>query len=158
MSRITDFTNNQVEIHSFPGMTLSQANKLIENYPHGADSQDPATQPRDFIISVGINDRANASSTIRTCINKMYYSCRRKFPNSRVCMPEVNCDQRLPGANHETIRDVNSSIKARFGMDCTIPLLSSSMFNTCAGEKYPFIHWTEQCANAMLKHWLVCLN
>ena len=95
LSRITDFTNNQVEIHSFPGMTLSQANKLIENYPHGADSQDPATQPRDFIISVGINDRANASSTTRTCINKIYYSCRRKFPNSRVCMPEVNCDQCL---------------------------------------------------------------
>jgi hypothetical protein len=158
LDRITNMSNDHLDIISFLGMSLYQANKLIDGYEYGPNSSKPAAQPKDIIISVGINDRENAGQTLRTCLNKLYFSCRRKFPNSNIWVPEVNADLRLPGGAIQTIRVLNSHIKLRFGLDFTIPILPSNKFNTCDKERHPFIHWTEPCANAMLQHWLDHLN
>jgi ribA/ribD-fused uncharacterized protein len=158
LDRITDLSTNHVEIHCFPGMSIHQANKLVESYEHGPTSANPAPQPREVIISVGINDRCNAGPTIRTCTNKLFLNCRKQFPHSRICMAQVNSDHRLPSLQGEIITKVNSAIKAYFGQDHAIPLLPSSRFHTAEAERHPYIHWTEPCANDILQHWLQHLN
>ncbi len=65
LSRISDITSfNDLEIHCFSGMKLHTAQSEVSSYQHGPQTKDPAPEPKNVIVSVGINDRDNAEATI----------------------------------------------------------------------------------------------
>ncbi len=154
LSRISDITSfNDLEIHCFPGMKLHTAQSAVSSYHHGPETREPAAEPKNIIVSVGINDRDNAEATIQMGLSKLIKACKSKFPNSTLYLPLVSYSDNLSPRQIQSLKVLNSHFRGSGKQ--TLPQLPRDDFAT---DVHDDIHWTTDCANKTLHHWMVCLN
>ena len=146
LGRIPEVNNGAVEVHSYPGATLSQAFSLIKYKTPAADGV------RHVILSFGLNDRGQSNvQALRKCVDRLKEAAAATFPNAVLHIPLVNYDSRLPEQQVRNLRALNDVI---FRAQCCVPLLPGSRFQV----EQDLIHWTEDTARVMLQHWMRHLN
>ncbi len=156
VSRITKLSPStnpvkSVEYHSYSGARFTHfQNQTI------LKTKKPQTSPSKVILSIGINSRDNKRSTNADQIKKTISSATKYFPNSQIYIPLINYSPNLPNDQQQTLDYINQCLQdsvGKFPNYNTIPKLPSS-FQT----GIDLIHWTQNTANAMVKHWVCHLN
>lgn len=145
VGRINHHPFAEVQIDSYPGATFRHAENLINK------AQVHVTVEK-LILSFGLNHRGQKLKL--TAIKEMQRAlkaAKERFPNASIKIPLINFSRTLRG-NEQTILDgLNMHISRNMSH---LPLLPNSQFRV--GEDQ--IHWTPDCARAMLQHWAGHLN
>ncbi len=149
LCRITDPELIWIQIECFPGMRLEHTIKILKEYHSRNQSDQSRVQPSTVIMSVGINDRRTPTSEFKDLIESLLNSSHQAFPDARLYMPLVNANSNLSDSVIQTIESLNGILELGL-KERTIPLYSSESFRTARDK----IHWTEDCANGMVHHWL----
>ena len=140
-----------IQTDSYPGAKLTHLHNILET--HNSTNQTPDT----LILSIGINNKENKTTTHRQNLRKLATIASQKFPSTQVCIPQVNYSESLPEAQKQSLSAFNTIVRALTDSHdnlCTIPPLTSEEFKTCPDN----IHWTPETANKMLAHWTKHLN
>ena len=148
LNRITARDYTDLQIDSFPGMRLGTLSTLFERYKPSS-----GFRPRHLILAVGSNDRYNKPQTTRIHIDRILQTAHKKLPGTKIHMAQLNVSDSLPLSQHSTLHSLNSHLRAKWP-DVALPPLPDDKFDVTTDG----IHWTEQCANHTLDHWLDCLN
>jgi hypothetical protein len=113
--------------------------------------------PKFIIFNVGLHDKS--SDPVKTsCRNLMTMMTwvRARFPTIKIYLTEINYSSLLPQAEHSNLNRINKSM-TQYKEVNIIPKLDEKVFQTSSSD----IHnneWSEDTANAMLRHWLSYLN
>ena len=156
----TELDRDDVQIVSFPSLTLHKLYLLLTNFRFGAKSQDPGQIPTDVFISVGFENRGSASSTNNNDIAKVMRLLKSTFPGARIHLCKVPHSSNLPEGQEKVLKLLNDS----FAKKCNnvdnvacVPLISSDLFETETNGTFS-TNWSKNCANAMIRHYLSTLN
>ena len=145
------------QIISYSGLKLDLLLKLLQNFKFGPKSSNPGVQPSQVIFSVGLNDRDLSDSTNGVNLKKVFNEAKRQFPNSKIGFCLIPFDSNLPVKQRETLDNLNAAIQElceKENLNC-IPRVPRNKFSTTLKDP---IHWTENCANAIIEHTLAHLN
>jgi hypothetical protein len=155
LSRATQILSDarSIECHSYPGAKIVALTKMITSRPKVTSEV--------IILSVGINNRENQTSTHKTQVRSLVSACNKSFPNAQVYIPQINIPPKIASkhkgslqALNEIIRDVTQSNPNVH----TLPPLSNDDFKIDPRDTQYKIHWTGDTANSMIKHWINQLN
>ena len=145
-----------VVLHSFPGAKLADHSKL---FPRGKTQDTPS----QVIINLGINDRSLRKTSLKDQLGKLIKSATTYFPKSDIYIAQVNYSKKLNTEECENLKHLNMLIaqtchshkneKVKF-----IPALSQNETFTTDKRDKTYIHWSENTANMILKHWCIYLN
>jgi len=150
-----DSKGHSIEIHSFPGAKLCSFEKMLRAKSPIQDG------PEKVIISVGINNRDNQPMTHKTQSKSLIELASKKFPTADIYIPQVNIPSRLQPNQKASLQALNASIQelaSKSKKFKTLPTLPHRKFKIDPKDTKYQIHWTEETANEMLKHWLQHLN
>ena len=155
LNRIPLITDDRVQIESYSGMNLHWGaevlNKMEEN-----------NTTKHLIISLGINNKDNKTAeTSRKSLARVKKAAEDKFPNADIRIALVNYPNYLNRWQKGILDGLNNEMQKNLGPGetnwKTIPKLATGLFQTRHLEDTD-IHWTSNTGQAMLKHWLCCLN
>lgn len=76
---------------------------------------------------------------------------KKQFPYSEIWIPLINFSPTLQPIERANLTILNQHIEKNMPY---IPALDKNLFNTTTDG----LHWTKQTAQAMLNHWMACLN
>lgn len=143
-----------VELHSFPGAKICHFIKMANEHRTTQGS------PEVIILSVGINNRDNSTSTHKAQIKSLLQGYSKKFPSSQIYFPQINVPSGLTRAQKRSLEALNSSANEllRTFTNChSISKLPDQAFEISRTDPYK-IHWTTQTANNFMSHWISNLN
>ena len=140
---------DDVKVESFPGARIEHITDLAKSYPHAA------YKPDNVVVNVGLNNNLCDINTTKKFIDRMCTALKKKFPSSRVFIPQINfSEEQLPRTGIQNLNAINEYLKTKTDYITVIPKLSKHDF-VLAGDGY---HWTPSTGNKFLKHWLAYLN
>jgi hypothetical protein len=146
---------HSIEIHSFPGAKLCSFEKMLRAKSPIQDG------PEKVIISVGINNRDNQPMTHKAQSKSLMELASKKFPTADIYIPQVNIPSKLQPNQKTSLQALNANIHelaSKSRKFKTLPTLPHRKFKIDPKDTKYQIHWTEETANEMLKHWLQHLN
>jgi len=147
LNRITKSSSDQIEIHSYPGARFSNFTDMLKHL----NVDTIHNHPKSIIVHMGINDRsANPEGTSIRNFKTMMGHIVSKFPHTSIYPVVINYSQKLPITNRMNLDKLNDAIRQYTNVHA-IPKLQHSLFHT---NEHDNIHWNEECANALLAHWL----
>ena len=119
----------------------------------------PIKSVRNLVLSVGINERGNnIKITSKPKFRRLINEVKRVFPNAKIHMPEIQWNPALLSKeNNIALADLNQAIYEFEGINI-LPKLDKESFEIDPNDRKYRIHWSKQCANKMLEHWLSHLN
>ena len=161
LSRISYVNNRNAQVISYSGLNLYTLFRIVQAFKYGPGSDNPGVKPSHVIFSVGINDRGSAEDTNKINIRKVANEAKRQFPGSKISFCLVPFEQNKFTLDEKTtLNKLNDEIKSLCNnkkeefLNC-IDRISPKQFSTARNDK---IHWTENCANAIIEHILNNLN
>ena len=157
LSKISWFSRRDAEVHSYPGLKLWQLVNLLKAFKHGHGSADPGLKPSKVVISVGLNDRGCTPEYNESTLKQMVNLALKKFKGSQIYLAQIPFGSHLPEREKRTLKCHNRAIleiSKRHANVHVIPLLPARKFQLGRDG----IHWTENCANAMIDHYFQHLN
>ena len=158
LARISFVQRRDVQVLSYPGLKLAQMEIILKSFQFGPKSTSPGQQPSHVVFVVGINNRGLASTTNDVELKKMINEAKRQFPNAKISIYQQPFDKKLPSNEVSTLRTFNDAIEKQcknLNLNC-IPEIPAPKFAVVGGHDH--IHWTEDCANATVEHFLEHLN
>lgn len=157
LSRVSWVDRHDAQVFSYPGLKLHQLLLLLQSFKFGFGSPNPGRKPSKLVLSVGINDRGLAPSSNAVTLRKVVNEAKRIFPDTKICLAQIQCSDRLDPSDKRSISALNNEMKelssTKTGITC-IPPLPKSKFRVVRDN----IHWTEDCANATMNHFFSHLN
>lgn len=147
LKRISRPPTTSWECHSYPGLKLIHLITLLSKYtPCGSP-------PERVIFSFGINDRGlNFEKTILQRLKALFVAAKHAFPDSEICLANLNYSTKLLSTEKTTLDKINNSfLTSGFKV---LPPLKRELFAVGPDN----IHWLEKTANAILNNWCSCLN
>ena len=155
LARIPVITDDRMQIESYSGMNIEWARTVIEKMA-------VSTTTSHLIISVGINNRNQKETrTSQKALEGLRKATETTFPNADRRIVVINYAEGLQLEEKRILTGINNEMLAIHPNKPnwkTIPKLARGMFQTEMEDRYPFIHWTKETAEAMLQHWTSCLN
>ena len=155
MGRITKSSESNIQVISFPGAKFYNLRGFLEK---GINN---ATYPcvEELVLSIGINERENdIEKTSKGQLNRLIKRIRHTFPKAEIFMADM---QWVPSTQSKRVNIALNSLSAVFKslehVEVLSPLPSDQFVIDPQDRKYK-IHWSKETANAMLEHWLNCLN
>lgn len=147
LSRCPDFTNQDLQVDSFPGANFRHAESIIRR----AGVQ-PGLVVEKVVLSMGINSRKNRpkETTIKN-LQAAVRAIKNRFPYTQFWIVLTNFSPNLHQVEKQNLQTVNDHIHRNMPY---IPLLPGQLFRT----EFDDIHWTRETASAMLEHWISHLN
>lgn len=145
LARITEHTYSELQIDSYPGGTFRHVESVLSRAAVHA-------KVRTVVLAFGINHRNQKGK--ETAIKQMQRAVRaavEKFPGAAVWVPLVNFSKQLKLQEREQLSVLNAHIHKNMAH---LPLLPDEHFKVTQDR----IHWTPECAKAMLTHWAKRLN
>ena len=132
LGAITSSPKEHIQIESFPGARFQHFTDMLK--------KDKANKkvPKFIIFNVGLHDKSS------------------RLPTIKIYLTEINYSSLLPQAEHSNLNRINKSM-TQYKEVNIIPKLDEKVFQTSSSD----IHnneWSEDTANAMLRHWLSYLN
>ncbi len=152
MQSITKKPRRDMEIHSYPGCRLHHMEHMLQG--------PPIHSPRQVIIAMGINDTSTRwpHNTLTNAVKRMVTMAKRKYPQSRVYMAEINYSHTLEAPRQDIADAINQSLNQCTTGTCKVlKALPSSKISISPTDTYG-VHWTKESANAVLAHWASSLN
>ena len=144
LAKITTYTQENLQIESYPGMRFDHVGPLLEKTNRNE-------KVSHCIISVGINDRGRSGMDhTKKAINRSIKEAKNTFPCASIIIPLINYSTRLSPGEKQQLDRINQEISKKLH----IPKLEQTNFKT----KPDNIHWLPTTGDAILAHWLCCLN
>ena len=157
LSRISFVKRRDVQILSYPGLSLHYLLKILASFKFGPGSPAPGLKPSHVVLSVGLNDRTGAPSTNETNIKKVLIETEKQFPGSKISVCQIRYSSDLPAKEINAIKQMN----ACFQKECEargMKFIPGVPFRKFAVHPKDNIHWTENCANSTIEHIFDHLN
>lgn len=157
LARITSVGRRDAQVISYPGLKLAQLFRLLEAFKYGALSKSPGLKPSKVIISVGLCDRHLSVKTNEINLKKVVNEAKRQFPDSQVYLAKTPFGRHLDEEEKNTLRSHNAlmdELANKHDNVHVIPYLPVGKFQLNRDG----IHWTENCANAIINHYWQHLN
>lgn len=146
LSRFPKIWDPCVQVDRFPGAKFSHAAQLLRN------GTPPSPQVTKVILSFGMNDSHTTNpSHLRETLGTLYNVGRATFPNATVLIPLINVSNTLPTPIQHNLKYMNELIKT---YNAFIPRLEKTKFSTMTDG----IHWKQETADDMWKHWRAFLG
>ena len=140
---------DNVQIDSFPGAKIKHITDLVNAYPNSA------YKPDNVIVSVGVNDYNNKfETTTKDQIDKLCGALSKKFPSSRVYIPQLNVPETVSRYGTQNLNKINHYLAKKTKHITVIPVIKKEDY-ILASDDY---HWTHLTGNKFLRHWLNHLN
>ena len=115
--------------------------------------------PKNIIVNVGINDRnSKADATATNNLTTMATKIATKYPSSDIYLTQINYSDKLTTMEKTNLDAINKTmlyLETQQTQIHVIDKLNDSTFETKSKDN---IHWTENTANDMIRHWLSSLN
>ena len=145
LSRLPPYSQNQVQIESYPGAAFKHAEAILASAP-------VSTAVKVLVLSFGINNRGQDPDKVSIPhIKKVIRMAKLAFPQARILIPILNFSRSLSHQEQQNLRGINEFLVC---YEDHIPQLSRSVFSTDKDH----VHWTMSTAKHMFDHWMVFLN
>lgn len=155
LSKVTWVDRPDAQVYSYPGLKLHQLFLLLQSFKFGIGSPNPGMKPSKLVISVGLNDRGLVPSTNSVTLRKVVNEAKRMFPGTKIFLAQIQFSKNLAQHEQKCLSALNDEMKiVASGNVSYIPAYPSSKFTVVKDN----IHWTENCANATMNHFLKHLN
>ena len=158
LSKISFVNNRNAQVTSYPGLNLYTCFRLLEHFKYGPNSSTPGVKPSNIVFSVGLNDRGSKETTNDVNVKKVINEAKRQFPGSKISFCEVPFDPKLPSDQKHILNKLNAHIKTLCDKDELCNYIETIPQRQFATSRTDDIHWTENCANAIIEHTLNHLN
>ena len=147
LSRIPSFTDERVQIDSFPGAGIHHLHVLLKKLS-------PALQVREVILSIGLNNclRKLLPTTSDKQLSLLMAQAKQTFPNARIRIPVISYSDRLDGDKRYRIHLLNRTIVNKYNF---LTEVNKACFKVNEKDQ---IHWLPETARCILNHWLDQLN
>ena len=145
LALMPEFSTPHLQVDSFPGGNFRHAQALLQKSQHLVPAE-------KVVLAFGINHRSQKVK--ETAIRQMLAALRTardRMPHAEIWVPMINFSPALPPGERENIRRMNEYILDHLRF---IPPLPYHLFDT----QEDLVHWTEDTARNMLKHWFQYLN
>ena len=109
--------------------------------------------PKAIILSVGINDRANTPGTARINADKAIRAAQVRFPNSKIYFAQIHVSNILNKTEQNILNSLNEHLNNKYP-DLVLNKLPPQSFAT---DRLG-VHWTDDCANEIISHWISQVN
>ena len=161
--RVTKSSSQNLQLISFPGAKFYTLKGFLAN-GLGKDVRYPMVE--ELVLSVGINERKNNIKTTSTPqLNKLIRQVQHRFPKAKIYMADLQWSPDLPESEVVSLTELSEALKAlphstvkNFPKVTMLAPLPRERFSIDPNDQKDKIHWSTECANAMLEHWLDCLN
>ena len=154
-SRISKSSNRNIQIVSFPGGNFGKVSGFLKHQVKGKTYH----CVKKLILNFGINDRETKTSLMKTKLSELISLLQISFPSATICIADLQWSPRLPKSEISALNLISVELKRLEDQKKiqVIPRLSDDKFSIHSNDKFG-IHWTKECANNMLEHWLDHLN
>lgn len=145
LSAIPAYYNRDLQIDSYPGATFRHAEAFISR-------ANVWTTVEVIVLAFGINHRAQKrKETGVKELQRALKATKEKFPRASIWIPLINYSKALPFEEQIILNGLNAHIRRNMPF---LPALPNTKFQVEDDQ----IHWTPDCAKAMLQHWSDHLN
>ena len=155
-SRITKCTARNVQIISFPGGNFCNVSGFLSNQLKGKTYH----CVKELILNFGINERQTKIVTMKKRLSGFISLVQTLFPSAKIFMADLQWSPLLPESETSALSHISVELK-RLEEQKKI----HKIIHRLADDKFVIdkkdrtnIHWSTQCANNMLEHWLDSLN
>ena len=152
LARITNTkTNPNTQIEAYGGAKISHITKIIKSYKH-------TQHPDNIIFQVGTNHRYDEGHVIHRQFPHLIAETKHKFPNTNIYIaqipttPELKCNS---NKSYTNLTNLNTLLLEHPPQNTTIIPLPDTLLHSHISDP---IHWTEDTANKLFKHWTHTLN
>ena len=151
LSNITKARDHAMHVCSFPGARFSNLTGMLKTLT-------PYKCVKELVLSIGINERENnIPTTSIPQLKKLIAETKRVFPNAKIHMASLQWNpSRISSKEIKALGELNEHM-AKLEDINVLPKLSTDLFKINHQDRYG-IHWTKECANAMLESWSSHLN
>ena len=151
MAHINSTPTADVEIYSYPGAVFNNLLEMFKTTP-------PSEIPLNVILSLGINMRRHAESTIHDQFRRLINRVSKIYPNAQIFVPLVNYSNQLTTKEKDTLDYLNNHIKTYMGKNHKGKQLLDKIPAKDFQTKDDKIHWTLNTGNQIFEHWMSHLN
>ncbi|KAK2818379.1 hypothetical protein Q7C36_022312 [Tachysurus vachellii] len=145
LSAIPAYYNRDLQIDSYPGATFRHAEAFISR-------ANVWTTVEVIVLAFGINHRVQKrKETGVKELQRALKATKEKFPRASIWIPLINYSKALPFEEQIILNGLNAHIRRNMPF---LPALPNTKFQVEDDQ----IHWTPDCAKAMLQHWSDHLN
>ena len=137
---------NDVQVEAYPGAKVHNVKTLFEKYPNYAP------KPSNIVLNIGLNDHPNKPGNTRVQLRGMTRVLRKKFPNSKIYIQEINAPQNLKLNGTQNLETFNNFLP-NINLE-VIPKLNDTDFELNS-DNY---HWNKPTAKKYLNRWMEHLN
>ena len=153
--RITKSSMNNIQVISCPGAKFYNLRGFLEN--GCKNKRYPAVN--QVVLSVGINERENKIKTTSIPqLSRLIKQVHRIFPSATIFMAGMQWNPLGLSERQNAALTELSVVLKRLDDVTSLPLLPTEKFMIDPKDITDKIHWSTECANDMLEHWLDCLN
>lgn len=147
LARIPVFTDERVQVDSYPGATCSHVTHLLKKL-----SIQP--QVEHVILSVGLNNCLREQTTPTSCkqLQQLVAVTTTAFPMAIIHVPIIHYSNKIPENQQVFISEMNQKIRLKYNF---LTRIDRPDFTVNPNDP---IHWTKETADKILKHWLSKLN
>ena len=138
LSRIEPFTHISCQVESYPGARIEHIAHLFTTYIS-------SHAPRFLILSIGINDATNRQPHLQNNIGSILKHLPHQFNQTKVFFVELQVSPSQPPLVHDKAGQINRSVPVDMHLIPGLPCFETGRDN---------VHWTPQCANSLVLHWL----
>ena len=131
--------------------------RMLKAFSPGSGTPETGLKPKHVIISAGFNDRSLAQSTLTLNLKEVVSLALERFKGSKIYLAQIRFSPNLDETVKDNICHLNKEMEdlaSKFHNVHVIPKLPARKFSVGKDN----IHWTENCANAMIAHYFQHLN
>lgn len=145
ISRIPPYTNNQIQIDSYPGANFFHFLKICQKTPISLTT-------RTLILSIGINNKdQHPKLTSIKQLKALHRAAKRTFPKADIFYPVINFSPALARPQKDNLLVINDTIRSHLPSLAELP---QDQFTTGPDN----IHWTPNTATHIFQHWCNTLD
>lgn len=146
LSRIPHFTDEQIQVDSYPGANFLHIAKILKQ-------TDPNPDTQKVVLSLGINNKdQHFENTSKKQLQELWRAAATAFPNATIYTPLLNFSDLLLKRHQENLRKLNKFILAHPN-----PLQELHPLRFRVDPRDP-VHWTAETATQMFEYWCDQLN
>lgn len=140
LHRMPPHCSGEIQVDSYPGASFYHFNQILEKTP-------PHALVKLVVLSVGINNRdQDPHKTSIKQLRMLYRKAQSVFPNANIYFPLINYSHLLPQEQKYNLDIVNDFALKRLPV---ISRIAEDQFQTVTDN----IHWTQETAGQIFKHW-----
>lgn len=145
IARITKVNNPDVSLESYPGAKFYNITQMLDR---AYDQFIDVSGIQQVVFSVGINNRDIKPATAIDNFRRLRKAANRLFPAAEIWFCEINYSAKLKTLEKDTLDRINQAIR---NSNTTNHIRRLPAQIQVVRDN---IHWTEECANQLLAHWL----